>query len=322
MASHSSVLAWRIPWTAEPGGLQSKGLQTKSWTQMIMHVCMRTHTHTQRETQRLTDGRREADTGERMASDPRQHSGTVPDPPQREARRKKQLSQGRGRQPWARAPAGRGALGLAEPRGVPKTSWQPRSQRCPSAWLPKARPRPAQRPEGECVRVCVWVCQWARVWAGRLGSGGIPRTEGEGCGAGGLHIMWGPSIPDGHLVSCNPNAEWPSGLVEATQVCVGSRGPGHPPAEGLWPWRSTSRHVATRHARWLAGWLAGWTKALLARRQATAWGRSRHICFHSDGVPHPNVTWVMIGESLRDNPSLLFNGSLLLQNLSLESEGT
>ena len=47
MASHSSVLAWRIPWTAEPGGLQSKGLQTKSWTQMIMHVCMRTHTHTQ-----------------------------------------------------------------------------------------------------------------------------------------------------------------------------------------------------------------------------------------------------------------------------------
>ena len=116
-----------------------------------------THTHTQRETQRLADGKREADTGERMASDPRQHSGTVPDPPQREARRKKQLSQGRGRQPWARAPAGRGALGLAEPRGVPKTSWQPRSQRCPSAWLPKARPRPAQRPEGEWVSVCVSV---------------------------------------------------------------------------------------------------------------------------------------------------------------------
>ena len=23
MASHSSILAWRIPWTAEPGGLQS-----------------------------------------------------------------------------------------------------------------------------------------------------------------------------------------------------------------------------------------------------------------------------------------------------------
>ena len=27
MATHSSVLAWRIPWTAEPGRLQSIGLQ-------------------------------------------------------------------------------------------------------------------------------------------------------------------------------------------------------------------------------------------------------------------------------------------------------
>ena len=27
MATHSSVLAWRIPWTEEPGGQQSKGLQ-------------------------------------------------------------------------------------------------------------------------------------------------------------------------------------------------------------------------------------------------------------------------------------------------------
>ena len=26
-ATHSSVLAWRIPWTEEPGGLQSMGLQ-------------------------------------------------------------------------------------------------------------------------------------------------------------------------------------------------------------------------------------------------------------------------------------------------------
>ena len=25
MATHSSILAWRIPWTAEPGGLQSIG---------------------------------------------------------------------------------------------------------------------------------------------------------------------------------------------------------------------------------------------------------------------------------------------------------
>ena len=27
MATHSSILAWRIPWTQEPGGLQSMGSQ-------------------------------------------------------------------------------------------------------------------------------------------------------------------------------------------------------------------------------------------------------------------------------------------------------
>ena len=28
MATHSSILAWRIPWTEESGGLQSMGSQT------------------------------------------------------------------------------------------------------------------------------------------------------------------------------------------------------------------------------------------------------------------------------------------------------
>ena len=32
MATDSSVLAWRIPWTVEPGELQSMGSQ--SWTQL------------------------------------------------------------------------------------------------------------------------------------------------------------------------------------------------------------------------------------------------------------------------------------------------
>ena len=32
MATHSSILAWRIPWTEEPGGLQSMKLQ--SWIQL------------------------------------------------------------------------------------------------------------------------------------------------------------------------------------------------------------------------------------------------------------------------------------------------
>ena len=27
MATYSSILAWKIPWTEEPGGLQSMGLQ-------------------------------------------------------------------------------------------------------------------------------------------------------------------------------------------------------------------------------------------------------------------------------------------------------
>ena len=27
MATHSSILAWEFPWTEEPGGLQSTGLQ-------------------------------------------------------------------------------------------------------------------------------------------------------------------------------------------------------------------------------------------------------------------------------------------------------
>ena len=30
MAPHSSTLAWKVPWTEEPGGLQSMGSQ--SWT--------------------------------------------------------------------------------------------------------------------------------------------------------------------------------------------------------------------------------------------------------------------------------------------------
>ena len=33
MATQSSILAWEVPWTEEPGGLQSMGLQ-KSWTEL------------------------------------------------------------------------------------------------------------------------------------------------------------------------------------------------------------------------------------------------------------------------------------------------
>ena len=40
MATHSSIVAWRIPWTEEAGGLQSMGV-TKSQPQLS-----NTHTHT------------------------------------------------------------------------------------------------------------------------------------------------------------------------------------------------------------------------------------------------------------------------------------
>ena len=36
IATHSSILAWKIPWTKETGELQSIGLQ--SWTQMSTHA--------------------------------------------------------------------------------------------------------------------------------------------------------------------------------------------------------------------------------------------------------------------------------------------
>jgi len=40
MAVHSSILAWRIPWTEEPGGLQSMGLQRvgHDWSDLA-HLC-------------------------------------------------------------------------------------------------------------------------------------------------------------------------------------------------------------------------------------------------------------------------------------------
>ena len=35
MATHSSILAWSIPWTEEPGGLQSMGSQRVGQTQRL-----------------------------------------------------------------------------------------------------------------------------------------------------------------------------------------------------------------------------------------------------------------------------------------------
>ena len=37
MAIHSSILDWKIPWTEEPGGLQSMGPQESDMTERLTH---------------------------------------------------------------------------------------------------------------------------------------------------------------------------------------------------------------------------------------------------------------------------------------------
>ena len=38
MATHSNILAWEIPWTKEPGGLQSMGLQRVTQDLATEHI--------------------------------------------------------------------------------------------------------------------------------------------------------------------------------------------------------------------------------------------------------------------------------------------
>ena len=38
MATHSSILAWRIPWTEEPGALQFMGSQRVDMTEQLTHT--------------------------------------------------------------------------------------------------------------------------------------------------------------------------------------------------------------------------------------------------------------------------------------------
>ena len=39
MVSHCSNLAWEIPWTEEPAGLQSMGSQERDTTEQLSHQC-------------------------------------------------------------------------------------------------------------------------------------------------------------------------------------------------------------------------------------------------------------------------------------------
>ena len=45
MATHSSILAWRIPWTGKPGWLQSMGWQRVRHDSVTKCTHMHTHTH-------------------------------------------------------------------------------------------------------------------------------------------------------------------------------------------------------------------------------------------------------------------------------------
>ena len=38
MATHSNILAWRIPWREEPGGLQFMGSQRIDTTKRLTHI--------------------------------------------------------------------------------------------------------------------------------------------------------------------------------------------------------------------------------------------------------------------------------------------
>ena len=46
MATLSSILTWRIPWTEEPGRLNSIGSQRSDTTEATWHMHTRAHTHT------------------------------------------------------------------------------------------------------------------------------------------------------------------------------------------------------------------------------------------------------------------------------------
>ena len=45
-ATHSSILAWRISWTEEPGKLQSMGSQESNTAEWLIHIHTHTHIHT------------------------------------------------------------------------------------------------------------------------------------------------------------------------------------------------------------------------------------------------------------------------------------
>ena len=60
MKTHSSILAWRIPWTEEPGRLQSLGSKYLDITELLelgRESLIQTHTHTPPPPPNITESR-------------------------------------------------------------------------------------------------------------------------------------------------------------------------------------------------------------------------------------------------------------------------
>ena len=72
MATHSSILAWEIPWTEEPGRLQSIG------SQRVRHYWAHTHTHTRTDTHTCTHGLSQLDFPASALRDPTRALGIHP----------------------------------------------------------------------------------------------------------------------------------------------------------------------------------------------------------------------------------------------------
>ena len=58
MAPHSSILAWKVPWTEDPGGLQSMGSQRVGHDWAYAHTHTHTHTRTHAHTHPDTESER------------------------------------------------------------------------------------------------------------------------------------------------------------------------------------------------------------------------------------------------------------------------
>ena len=166
-------------------------MQTHRQTRAHARAGAHKHAHTGREkqrqgdTERLTERRKTGDRHGRedgVRSD--RHTGTDRDTPQREALWKKQLPQGRGRQPWARrAPAGRGALGLAVTLGSPRLPLSRGLKGPIRLGYLRQDSAPTPRPEGECVRVRVCECVGGRVCVCARALA-VTCEDGAGTGAG------------------------------------------------------------------------------------------------------------------------------------------